>query len=290
MASLWQDEPVRVITWNLWWRHGPWQRRRDAIAATLAELAPDLCGLQEIWGREPGPSSADNLAADLANQLGMHWCWSGRAPRARWQQQHGADLRFGNAVLSKWPITTWSETPLPVLDGQERLALHATVAAPGGRLPFFTTHFSHPAGASATRVAQAHTLASFVAAHTSPDDPYPPVVTGDLNAEPDSDELRLLGGVLTTSAVPGLVLLDAWRFAPDGTPGHTWDHRNLYLAEDPYPDARIDYVLVGPARAGRGRVRGVRLAGDAAVSLPAEAAGAGVWPSDHFAVVADLAD
>jgi hypothetical protein len=28
-----RPSPVRVATWNLWWRFGPWQRRRDAIAS-----------------------------------------------------------------------------------------------------------------------------------------------------------------------------------------------------------------------------------------------------------------
>ena len=36
---------MRVLIWNLWWRYGPWERRRDAIAATMAEVKPDLCGL-----------------------------------------------------------------------------------------------------------------------------------------------------------------------------------------------------------------------------------------------------
>jgi endonuclease/exonuclease/phosphatase family metal-dependent hydrolase len=48
------------------------------------------------------------------------------------------------------------------------------------------------------------------------------------------------------------------------------------------PDSRIDYILTGPHRQGRGRVRSVELAGTAPVD--------GVWPSDHFAVVADLQD
>ena len=109
---------------------------------------------------------------------------------------------------------------------------------------------------------------------------YPPVVTGDLNAEPDSDELRLLGGLLTAPAVPDLVLLDAWRYAEPGDPGFSWDRRNGYQADSPIPDSRIDYVLVGLAPDGRGRVRSARLAGTAPVD--------GVWPSDHFAVVADI--
>jgi hypothetical protein len=48
------------------------------------------------------------------------------------------------------------------------------------------------------------------------------------------------------------------------------------------PDSRIDYVLVGLPRQGRGKVRSAGLAGASPVG--------GVWPSDHFAVVAELQD
>jgi exonuclease III len=95
-----------------------------------------------------------------------------------------------------------------------------------------------------------------------------------------SDEVRLLGGLLTSPAVPGLVLIDAWRYAEPGGPGFAWDHRNGYLAERVLPDARIDYILLGLPRHGRGKVLSVQLAGTAPVE--------GIWPSDHFAVVADL--
>jgi endonuclease/exonuclease/phosphatase family metal-dependent hydrolase len=143
----------------------------------------------------------------------------------------------------------------------------------------FTTHLTYAPGLSHVRTAQARALARFIAGHAA-DCAYPPVVTGDLNAEPGSDELRLLGGLLTSPAVPDLVLIDAWRYADPGDPGFTWDHRNGYQADSPIPDSRIDYILVGLPRHGRGKVRSVQLAGAGPVD--------GVWPSDHFAVVADL--
>jgi endonuclease/exonuclease/phosphatase family metal-dependent hydrolase len=269
---------MRVLTWNLWWRHGPWQRRLDAITAALAEIDPDVCGLQEVWA---DPERDDNLAADLAKRLGMHWCWAGRPPNQSWQREHGSHLLAGNAVLSRWPIVEQAEISLPPTDDHPRLGLHALVDTPSGRLPFFTTHFSHQLGASAVRLAQARVLAGFIARH-GVDHPWPPVVTGDLNAEPDSDELRLLGGILTPPAVPGLVLVDAWRYADPDQPatGHTWVRGNPYRADDPTPDARIDHILVGLPGTGYGRIRSARLAGN----RPAD----GVWPSDHFAVVADL--
>src|SRR5688572_25640825 len=80
---------MRVATWNLWWRFGPWRERREPIAATLAEIDADLIGLQEVWGGE-----SENFAAELATRLGRHWCWAVAAT--------GRDgLSIGNAVLSR---------------------------------------------------------------------------------------------------------------------------------------------------------------------------------------------
>lgn len=260
---------MRILSWNLWWRYGPWEQRREAIAATLAETRPDLCGLQEVWGA-PG----ENLAAELAGRLGMHWCWAEAA-----QGREG--LSIGNAILSRWPIAAHAEVALPAggLAGEARVAAHARIEAPGGTLPLFTTHLTYGVGRSQVRMEQVRRLAAFVAEHAA-DCAYPPVVTGDLNAEPGSDELRLLGGVLTAPAVPGLVLVDAWRYADPADPGFTWDHRNGYQAGTVLPDSRIDYILSGLPRQGRGKVRWAGLGGTASVD--------GVWPSDHFAVVADL--
>jgi endonuclease/exonuclease/phosphatase family metal-dependent hydrolase len=43
------DTRLRVVTWNLWGRGGPFEARLDAIAATLDDVAADLGALQEVW-------------------------------------------------------------------------------------------------------------------------------------------------------------------------------------------------------------------------------------------------
>src|SRR5918993_609980 len=58
--------PICVATWNLWWRHGPWQLRQDAILHELRRTNPDLCCLQEVWSE-----SGTNLAQLLADDLGL---------------------------------------------------------------------------------------------------------------------------------------------------------------------------------------------------------------------------
>ncbi len=264
---------MRIVTWNLWWRFGPWQARRPAILAALRELRPDVVGLQEVWADEH-----ENLAGWLAEELGLHWTWApSRAPQ-RWQRRSaGPPAEVGNAVLSRWPVLDRQVLHLPGDDGH--LALHARLDAPGHPLPFFTTHLSSEPHASAARRAQVVELVGFVAGHRG-GTAHPAVVTGDLNAWPDSDEVRLLGGYKTAPAVPGEVLLDAGEFADPAAPAATWDPANPYVAAG-NPPVRIDYVFVGPPGPdGLGAVRAVRRAADAPVD--------GTWPSDHCAVVVDL--
>jgi endonuclease/exonuclease/phosphatase family metal-dependent hydrolase len=271
---------VRVLTWNVWWRFGPWQERQKAILAVLRDLRPDVVGLQEVWER-----GGENQAEWLASELGLHWTWApSRAPE-RWQRRLGdPSVAFGNAVLSRWPIAAREVLELPAGPGDDdgRLVLHARVDAPGHQVPFFTTHLTAAADASAVRRRQVAALAAFVAAHRGGTD-FPPVITGDFNAWPDSDEVRGLGGYKTAPAAPGQVFVDAWEYADPAAPSATWDAANPYVAQSCDPSVRIDYVHVGPpGPAGLGSVRAVRRAGDGPVD--------GVWPSDHAAVLVDLRD
>ena len=272
---------MRVVTWNLWWRFGPWRERQKAVLSVLRELRPDVVGLQEVWAGD-----GENLAEWLADELGLHCAWApGPAPE-RWRRriEDGDGVDIGNAVLSRWPVTEQRTLLLPVpaalADGRQ--ALYARLATPGYDIPFFTTHLTSAPYASAVRVEQVTELARFVARHRG-GTPHPPVVTGDFNAWPDSDEIRLFGGYRTAPVVPGQSLIDAWEYAGPSVPAATWDATNPYVAVSASPSARIDYIHVGaPGPGGIGRVRGVRRAGDGPVD--------GVWPSDHAAVVADLGD
>lgn len=266
------------MTWNLWWRFGPWEERREAILAVLGDLRPDVVGLQEVWAR-----GGENLAEWLASRLGMHWVWApSRAPQ-RWQRRLGdATVDFGNAILSRRPIAVRDVVELPARAGDDdgRLALYARIDGPTHQVPFFTTQLTSDIDASAIRCEQVKALAEFVASH-SDGTGFPPVITGDFNAWPDSDEIRQFGGYKTAPVVPGHVLLDAWAYADPAQPSATWDTANPYVAAGFEPSARIDYIHTGPPGSeGLGSVASVRRVGDEPVD--------GVWPSDHAAVLADL--
>ena len=264
-----EPERLSVLTWNLWWRFGPWEERFPAIVETIRQVDPDIAALQEVWFAD-GTSSAQRIA----NALGYH---------------HVADHRlvmdgvgFGNAVLSRWPIGDTASTPLPpdeVSRNERRLAVLAVVEAPDGPVQVWSTHLNWRHDHSATRQAQVRELCAAVAARRPRD--YPPIVCGDFNAEPDSDEIRLLTG-LAAVPEPGLVFRDAW--TADGAEGDgiTWSNANPHAAAEHELERRIDYVFTGWRRNdGRGVPLSCRVVGDEPVG--------GVWPSDHFGVLAELA-
>jgi endonuclease/exonuclease/phosphatase family metal-dependent hydrolase len=267
---------LRVMTWNVWWRFGSWRTRLAGIRAVLHAQRPDIIGLQEVW--DDGRS---NLAAELGHELGYCYSWSPAPNTDRWRGRSiESGVKVGNAILSRWPLTSETQLRLPEGDIAEgRTALFASVDVGGVQVPFFTTQLTSAPDRSALRCEQVSALAGFVAERRT--HAFPAIVTGDLNAEPDSDEIRMLCGHKTSGAVPGLVLVDAWRYADPTDPGWTWDRKNPHVEETGEPSARIDYVLVGPPGVGRaGLVKRAQIAGSDPVD--------GVWPSDHAAVVVEL--
>jgi endonuclease/exonuclease/phosphatase family metal-dependent hydrolase len=268
---------IRVATWNLWWQFGCWAERATAIRAVLRQARPDVCGLQEVWAE-----GGENQARSLADELGMEWEWAASPDPERWRaRKPGCSAEVGNAILSRWPIHDVAHVPLPRggSDDRSRTALACLIDSPHGRLPVVTTQLTAAPWDSAARCHQVRTLAEAVAARARVD--FPPIVLGDLNAEPDSDEVRLLCGHKTAPAVPGLVLIDAWRYASEAAIPWTWDRANPHVLATMEPSSRIDYVLVGiPDRSGRGQIRAARRIGAEPM--------AGIWPSDHAGVLAEL--
>lgn len=268
------DTRLRVLTWNLWWRFGPWELRRPAIAATLASLDADVICLQEVW--DDGQVC---FAAELAEGLGFRHTFGARV-------EHEG-VGFGNAILSRWPITNEQALPLPAPpDADElRTCVRADIDGPRGALQVFCTHLNWRFDQSHVRQDQVRTICEFIAAsRRGGGQPFPPVLCGDLNAVPDSDEVRMLTGRSATPE-PKLVFHDAWEVA--GRPsassdsGATWTNDNPYACLDLEPDRRIDYVLVGwPKAGGAGHVTSCTVEGGEPVD--------GVVASDHLAVLAEL--
>lgn len=190
------------------------------------------------------------------------------------------DVGFGNAILSRWPISVTDHTTLfgKAETGETRIAIYAEIDGPRGKIPVFTTHINWMYKQSDIRQKQVADIARYI--DSKPNLKFPPILCGDFNADPAAEEIRMLNG-LTATPVAGLAFHDAWDFAGGPTAGMTWDNTNPYVALEFEPDRRIDYIFVGlPKAKGAGHIVGCQLAGNQPVN--------GIYPSDHFAVLAEL--
>lgn len=203
--------PLTVLSFNI--HHGATPEERvdlGAIAKEITSWKADVVLLQEV---DDGRSRTGGLrqAEALGEATGLNWVYGGN-------QRSGGSGPIGNAILSRFPVTTWSNTHLPVAGGREqRGLLHAAINVDGTTISVYSTHFDQ--GAGTARMAQARATAQILAA-----DPYPKILGGDLNAGPGTAPLQVLRAA---------GLGDAWAVGTGA--GNTVPARS--------PRNRIDYVL-----------------------------------------------
>ena len=254
---------LRVLTWNVWWRFGPWGERQQGLLRSMRDTGADLIGVQECWPEQ---------IADFAAALEYHHVTSAPDP--------DSEFGFVNAVLSRWPIESTAELALPTLqEPARRSAVMARIRSPFGSIPMFSTHLDWQYDRSLHRQTQLEAICSFVDQHTGADDPFPALLVGDFNAVPDSDEVRRLTG-RGAPYVPGLIFSDVWEQIGEG-PGFTWSERNPHVEAPAWPNRRLDYITVAwPRNRPAGNPVATGLVGSRTVQ--------GQVPSDHFGVMADL--
>jgi endonuclease/exonuclease/phosphatase family metal-dependent hydrolase len=265
---------LRVMTWNLWWRFGDWEQRERAILEVVRSVDPDVLCLQEAWADPDGNGPANRLA----EEFGRHAVSSTRIGRH--------DVGFTNAVVSRWPLTPLADEALPRTDGSpgHRRIVAGIAATPWGPWTVASTHLDHRFDDGALREVQARRVLELAASWRSdPASDLPPIVGADLNAVPDSDEVRMLTG--RRPGVDGIVFSDAWEQVGEGH-GATWRRDNPYCADSAWPNRRLDYVLVGWPRP---KPVGNPLAARLVAEGPVDVDGERIWASDHAAVVVDLA-
>lgn len=175
---------LRVVSYNLRAGrppHGP--PGISAAAGVLAELEPDLCGLQEVLSWPP-PFSRLDQPRRLAARTRLH---------VRFGASFGLRaLGFGNALLSRWKPASTRRLWLPGR-GEPRTLLHARIPELGH---FLTTHLSL---SRRDRLRQCRFLARYRRQLAGP-----VILAGDFNAEPASEELAPLLEAGLASAGPAL--------------------------------------------------------------------------------------
>jgi endonuclease/exonuclease/phosphatase family metal-dependent hydrolase len=270
------DTTVRIATWNVWGRYGPWAARQAAILETLRRVDADIVCLQECWEH---PGEGRSQAVEIADALGC------QAPPVYAHNLEWPDgTRSGNAILARWPRTRDGVLVLPREagaarddEGEERLCVFAEIDGPRGPIQIYCAHLSWRGDHGAIRQLQVGAIAAWVR-ELRPRS-FPAVLCGDLNAPPDSDEIRMLTAKAAVP-VPGVWFRDAWEQYGTG-PGNTWSNANSFAAASLDRDTRIDYVLTGAPKAhGCGQPRTISLIGHEPID--------DMYGSDHFGLVADL--
>lgn len=264
---------LRVLTLNIWNREAPWEQRREVIRRGLRALDPDIIALQEVLELRAG-DALQSQAAELLAGLPYQYVFG-------CAQSLGPGFEFGNVIAAKYALSGHEVWRLPGEEGGEtRCVVHARVAAPCGEVPVFVTHLNWKLHHGSVRRRQVRRLAELVQERAPIGETFPPILLGDFNAEPDSDEIRFLRGF---AALDGetVFFADAWVYGGDGGPGFTFDRRNDYAARAHEPPRRIDYIFVrGPDAAWRGEPLVTRVV----FSEPQD----GVWASDHFGLYTEL--
>jgi endonuclease/exonuclease/phosphatase family metal-dependent hydrolase len=139
----------------------------DDIAAEIASSDPDIVVLQEV-ARGWAIHGTMDLLAYLERELDMTAVY---AP--------AADGQFGNAILSRLPMTEIASATLPRDGTQDRSFVWVEVATPKGNIDVVGAH------------TQSRSTAQITALLDAVGTTVPLVIAGDMNVHPDDPEVAL---------------------------------------------------------------------------------------------------
>ena len=213
-----EPQELRVLCYNIHYGQGTdGEYNIERLAAVIKSTKPDLVALQEV---DVGVKRSGHIHG--AQRLGE---LTGMSVRFGPTQHYEGGL-FGNAVLTRFPITDVAIHPLPYTESTPdrttypRGAIVVTVTAPGNApLRFISTHFQH--NVAEDRLAEAKQINRLFA---NDDDSIPTILAGDFNATPDS--------------APITELMTKWVHAIDKEAAPTAPSKN--------PRSRIDYIVYRP--------------------------------------------
>jgi len=262
-------EPVgfRCVTFNVLGPANPdWERRSRVIGRALRALEADVVALQEV-----------NVRGGVEDLLGLDYCITPFSATS--EDDTGAAL----ATRAKHRVL--EEIDQRTAEHGEDLPWCATliVELESAVGPLVVAHHkpNWPFPLEVEREQQARRAALAVEEHAGD---RPAVVLGDFDATPESASMLFWRGQRSIDGV-SVCYQDAWETARPTDPGLTFTSENPLVRLGEVATAasrRIDYVLV---RAGRHGPLLQVLHCDRFLDEPVD----GVWASDHYGVIAELA-
>jgi endonuclease/exonuclease/phosphatase family metal-dependent hydrolase len=279
-TTLSKKRPLRVLTMNIWNFAPPYAERQKLLRDGIRRLDPDLMAFQEA-----GYDGKQHQVGEFLDGLG-------------YQVVHQFDLVpfpgciEGCCIASRWPMEIIELCSLRFTKRSKSYPYVAMVArvrvpAPVGPMLFVCAKPSWELNAEYERELQAVALAKLVKKHADRKG-FPPVFAGDFDATPDSASIRFLTGKQSLQGI-SVHYLDCWQQAGDGSEGYTWTCENPGVREnierwrmERHHARRIDYIFLGSHHDYNryARVRRCRVV----LNNPTH----GVWPSDHYAVYAEI--
>jgi endonuclease/exonuclease/phosphatase family metal-dependent hydrolase len=263
---------LRVATLNLWGRSGSWADRRSVLINGFRELRPDLVALQEPIKTDDYDQVVDLLGPEFDV---VHY----DAGLEDDGDHHGA------SIASRWPLGEVQEVDLNVSPRTADFpctTLIAEILTPdpigpllfANHLPSYQLNFEYERELQA--VATARHIEELVGQRSTH-----VVLAGDFDADPEAASVRFWCGRQSLGGM-SVCYRDAWESTHPGDPGHTFTPDNPLVANPDWPFRRIDYIFVRCADYGPT----LEISSCARIfDEPID----GVWASDHFGVVADLA-
>lgn len=271
VPPLGNDRALRVLTCNIYNTSADWERRRPVLIDAMRQHAPDLVALQETV-LIPGYDQARDVLDD-----GYHVVNS----QARLPGSWGASL------ASRWPVRNVHELDQAVSPRAEpwctTIIAEIDVPAPIGPL-LFVNHFQSAHVAQEFEREQQALLAAQAIERMVAEQDHHVILAGDLNAGPEAASVRFLMGRQSLAGT-SVCYLNAWDRLHPGKPGHTFTARSPLVAAEhrDWPSQRLDHILL---RFGEGGGPSLDITGcEVVFDQPVN----GVWPSDHFGLVADFA-
>ncbi len=209
-----QVKSIKVLSYNIRYSYGMDEKYDlERIAKVISEQEPDIVGLQEI-----GDST---MAAKLGELTGMKFVFGPSL-----EKMNG----YGDAVLSKHPFEWVGNYSIPSASSSRYQAMGvdvdlSSVYGEGRKVRFINTHFDwlQTLGSKEARLATVEVIEKGFFNDTI----LPAILTGDLNATPESAPLKKL-------------MDKGW-----------WNEnlgKELKTIPSTNPEKQIDYILVRPRK------------------------------------------
>ncbi len=256
---------LKILTINTWKCDGDYDRRMDIMSKQLYETDADIVLLQEVFGTLSGDI---NTALFLANQLNMHHLFLPERQKKRWFRENTVESFSGLAILSKMKALHNGSIQLPSneKDGG-RSALIASFKVGGQKLGIANIHLTHLKNSSELRRDQLYVLLSNRELNKNDFK----VIGGDFNCTFESEEL------VTFTNEP-FMLKDTFLDVNEGQVTFPTSENS------PKKFARkIDHLMLLPDKN-----RKYPSVVESRIALNKKEGEHGLYPSDHFGVLAVL--